>query len=133
MSHGTGEAPTRREGRGTPVAALAGGFVTLLVVFFPFAPVLGGAIAGYLRAGDAAAGARTGALAGAVTLLLLAGIASGLLALLFVPLGPPGFPAPFGLALRVGGLLLAVYVLVLSALGGICGSFAASEVDIMGR
>lgn len=133
MSHGTGEAATRRDGRGVPVSALAGGLVTFVTVFLPLAPVVGGAIGGYLRAGDAQAGAWTGALAGLVTVLLLAGLASGILALLPVPLGSAPFPDPFGLALGVGGLLLTAYVLVLSTIGGVCGSFAASEVDIMGR
>jgi hypothetical protein len=133
MSHGTGEAATRREGRGAPISALAGGLVTFVTVFLPLAPVVGGAIAGYLRAGDARTGAWTGALAGLVTVLLLAGLASGVLALLPVPFGAGPFPDPLGLALGIGGLLLATYVLVLSTVGGVCGSFAASEVDIMGR
>jgi hypothetical protein len=135
MSHGTGEAATRRDGRGAPVSALAGGLVSFVTIFLPFAPVVGGAIAGYLRAGDARAGALTGSLAGIVTVLLLAGLASGVLALLPVPLGAgtAGFSDPLGLALGVGGVLLAAYVLVLSTVGGVCGSFAASEVDIMGR
>lgn len=133
MSHGTGEAATRREGRGVPVSALAGGLVTFVTVFLPLAPVAGGAVAGYLRAGDARAGARTGALAGVVTLVLLTGLATGVLALLPVPIGARTFPDPLGLALGLGGALLAAYVLVSSTVGGVCGTFAASEVDIMGR
>ncbi|WP_254822611.1 DUF5518 domain-containing protein [Haloglomus halophilum] len=133
MSHGTGEAATRRDGRGAPLSALAGGLVSFVTIFLPLAPVVGGAIAGYLRAGDARAGALTGSLAGLVTVLLLAGLASGVLALLPVPLDAGQFPDPLGLVLGAGGVLLAAYVLVLSTVGGVCGSFAASEVDIMGR
>jgi hypothetical protein len=135
MSHGTGDPATRRDGRGAPVAALAGGLVSFVTVFLPLAPVAGGAVAGYLRAGDASTGAWTGGLAGVVTLVLLAGLASGVLALLPVPLDAvtAGTPESLGLALGVGGALLAAYVLVLSTVGGVCGTFAASEVDIMGR
>jgi hypothetical protein len=135
MSHGTGDAATRRDGRGAPVAALAGGLVSFVAVFLPLAPVAGGAVAGYLRAGDASTGAWTGGLAGLVTLALLAALASGVLALLPVPVAADAaaFPEPAALVLGVGGALLAAYVLVLSTVGGVCGTFAASEVDIMGR
>jgi hypothetical protein len=74
-----------------------------------------------------------GALAGLVTVVLLATLAGGVLALVPLPAPPPGLPAPFELVVGVGGALFAAYVLLLSSLGGVCGSFAASEIDILGR
>lgn len=131
--HGTAEEAGRSDGHGAVVAALAGGLVTFVTVYLPFAPVVGGAVAGYLRAGDARIGAGVGGFAGVVTVLLLAGLAGGLLAVLPVPLDPVALPDPLGLALGVGSLLFGGYVLLCSVVGGVCGSYAASEIDIMGR
>ena len=131
-AQGTAEPATRREGRAAPVSALAGGLVTFVTLFLPLAPVVGGAVAGYLRAGDARAGANVGGGAGAVALCLLVGAASGLFALFPAPISGT-LPEPLGVVLGVGGVVLGAYVLVLSTLGGVCGSFAASEADILGR
>lgn len=136
MSHGTGATATGDRGDGgtaAPLAVVAGGLLTFVTAFLPLAPVLGGAVAGYLRRGDAATGARMGALAGLVTVVLLATLAGGVLALVPLPAPPPGLPAPFELVVGVGGALFVAYVLLLSSLGGVCGSFAASEIDILGR
>jgi hypothetical protein len=122
-----------REGTFGPVAAGLGGLVTFVTVFLPLSPVVGGAVAGYLRRGDARTGAAVGGVAGLVTLVLAAALAGSLLSLLPGAPGAAPIPAPFGVFLGVGGLAFAVYVLLLSAVGGVCGSFAASEIDILGR
>jgi hypothetical protein len=83
--------------------AVAGGVVTLVVApVLPFAPVLGGSLAGYLEAGERGAGRadglRVGALAGVVAFVALLVFAVVLGNLLFAVLtGLVGVPPGLGL------------------------------------
>jgi hypothetical protein len=71
---GQGAAGPER-GPSLPINGLLGGVVAVLVVFRPFATVLGGCVAGYLQGPDRRAGLKAGALAGFVALLPLLGLA----------------------------------------------------------
>lgn len=57
------EATGELTGNATGMATL-GALVTVGAAFVPFSPVVGGAVAGYLRSSTTASAARTGALAG---------------------------------------------------------------------
>jgi len=112
--------------------AVVGGVVTLVLApVLPFAPVLGGAVAGYLEADERgtgrADGLRVGATAGVVAFLALLVFAVLLGNLLFAVLTglvgvPPAFVSGFGLLVFVVGALFgALYVVGLSAVGGWLG------------
>ncbi len=112
--------------------AVLGGVVTLVLApVLPFAPVLGGAVVGYLEADEWGArradGLRVGAIAGVVAFVALLVFAFLLGNLLFAVLtgvvgAPPGFVSGLGLAVFVlGALFGALYVVGLSAVGGWLG------------
>ncbi|MFB6161772.1 MAG: DUF5518 domain-containing protein [Haloferacaceae archaeon] len=104
--------------------ALVGATVTFLVVFVPFAPALGGAVAGYLRDGMRREGASVGGLSGLLVALPVGLVGPFVLALV-APVPPGAAPvrgvvAVLGLALVV--LLVAVvYFVGLGAAGGVVG------------
>ena len=118
--------------RSTAMNALIGAVATVLLVFLPFSPVLGGAVAGYLQRGDLAEGAKVGGLSG-----LIASIPALLLGFLFVSfftIVPAGTDAWQTFA--VGGLVflllafaaIAAYTVGLSALGGAIGVYLEAEL-----
>jgi hypothetical protein len=123
----------------TLLNALVGAVVSVVVSFVPFSPVLGGAVAGYLQAGDSSDGLRVGAVAG-----FLAGIPIlvAALALAFV-LGFVGFGAMtmdpqagagtllFAVFGVVATLLGALYTVGLSAAGGWLGNYVATDTDLL--
>lgn len=111
---------------------VVGGVVTLVLApVLPLAPVLGGAVAGYLEADERGArgvdGLRVGALAGLVAFVALLVFAVLLGNLLFAVLTglvgvPPGFVSGLGLLVFVVGAVFgALYVVGLSAVGGWLG------------
>lgn len=102
--------------------ALIGAAVTVLFSFVPFAPVLGGAAAGYLERRD---GGRVGFIAGVFATLPMLGFV--LLAGLF--LGFLGFGNVFNaLLLLVFALLfVGIYTVALSAVGGVVGVYLGEE------
>ena len=118
----------------TGVNALIGGVVTLVTAgFVPFAPVFGGGVAGYLQGTDTRDGAVVGAVAGVIALvpfLLLTLVATGfVLSLVPIPLpveASGAFVLVFVLALVFGAL----YLVGLSALGGVLGAYVAAETDL---
>jgi hypothetical protein len=123
----------------TWVNAVAGGTVTLVLApVLPFAPVLGGALAGYLEAGERGTrrvdGFRAGALAGVVAFVALLVFAVLLGNLLFALLTglvgvPPGFVSGLGLLVFVVGAVFgALYVVGLSAVGGWLGVYVFQEL-----
>lgn len=118
--HATGAGADRTEGWSALASALVGGLATLLLGFVPLSPVLGGAIAGYLRRGSRRTGLKIGAAAG-----LVAAIPSfvGLVVLsLFVVAGPGGSSAVrFVLLVLLGMTVISVYVVGLSIAGGYLG------------
>ncbi|MEF8887205.1 MAG: DUF5518 domain-containing protein [Haloarculaceae archaeon] len=123
----------------TWVNAVAGGIVTLVLApVLPFAPVLGGALAGYLEAGERGTrrpdGFRVGALAGVVAFVALLVFAVLLGNLLFAVLTglvgvPQGFVSGLGLLVFVVGAVFgALYVVGLSAVGGWLGVYVFQEL-----
>jgi len=111
----------------TFVNALVGAAVTVLTVYVPFSPVLGGATAGYLQGGDLREGALTGALSG-----LLAGVPLGLLvtlgAVLSVIVPPAGSAAElFLIALAATLVAASFYTVALSVIGGVVGAYVVQE------
>jgi uncharacterized membrane protein (GlpM family) len=113
---------------------------TVLSGVVPFAPVFGGAIAGYLQAGDRNDGLRVGALAGLVA--FVPALLFGILVLGFVlsvVVGGAVRGAPMGFSLFgslgvVGVILFGVfgfaYFVGLSALGGWIGNYVKYDTDI---
>ena len=111
----------------TFVNALVGAAVTVLTVYVPFSPVLGGAAAGYLQGGDLRDGAQVGALSG-----LLAAVPFGLLvtlgAAVFVIAPPAGSAAELFAVLFVAALVAAgLYTVALGIIGGIVGAYLVRE------
>lgn len=97
----------------------------ILSSFIPFAPVFGGALAGYLQGGNQPEGIRVGAIAGA--LALIPGLLFGFLVLsIFVPAmaGESGVIglAAFGIVgIVIVAAIAVLYLVGLSALGGLIG------------
>lgn len=108
----------------TVTLSLVGGAVTVLTSFVPLSPILGGAVAGYLRAGDRMEGARVGAYAGVVVAIPLA-----LLSIFFLggfviaagELGLGGIAVFLGAALVFSLFVTVAFLVGLSALGGYLG------------
>ena len=114
--------PDSSVGWSTPINALVGGAVGIVLSVLPGSPLIGGAVAGYLEGGGAGAGLRVGALAGLVMLVPLTFF--GLFAAAFF-LGGPG---AIGVMLAVALLFGAFYTVGLSILGGIVGAVFADEL-----
>lgn len=119
-------------------AAIGAVATALLSGFVPFAPVLGGGIAGYLEGGDRDAGIRVGLYSGViglvVSLVLFVVVFVFLAAFLaVVPADLGAFGAAGLLVLVIGSLSAAAYVLVLSALGGWLGNYVRYDTSIGDR
>ncbi len=120
----------------TFVNAVLGAVTTLVLTpLVPFAPVLGGLVAGYLEGGDRDAGLRVGAVSGAVALLplVLVAVFAANVFLFFVgvSMGPGRMLGGLGvLALAVGVVIVAVYTVGLSTLGGWLGNYVKYDTDI---
>ena len=117
--------------RSTLVNALVGAVVSVILSFLPFSPVLGGAVAGYLERRD---GVRVGAVSGVITALPLA-LVWTLIAFFWSLFAIAPEPAVGGgllvvTAVILGGLVVvALYTVVLSAVGGYIGVYAHEEFD----
>jgi hypothetical protein len=113
--------PSTRDAN-TPMNALIGGVVGVLLSFVPLSPVLGGAVAGYLEGGTAKAGLRVGSIAGLVMLLpfSLFGLFGLWLFVLDVTVALLGFVIVLG--------FLGFYTIGLSALGGVLGVYLHDEI-----
>ena len=118
----------------TFVNSLLGAAVIVLTTpVVPFAPVAGGAVAGYLQGRNTDGGLKVGAIAGLISVvpLLAVLVLVGNLFLFVVAAGGAGVPSVVGglgvaiLVVAFFGLLL--YVAVLSAIGGWLGSYTKSE------
>jgi hypothetical protein len=120
----------------TFVNAVLGAVATLVLTpLVPFAPVFGGLVAGYLQGGDRDAGLRIGAVSGAVALIPLVLVAffaaNVFLFFVDVSMGPGHMLGGFGvLALAVGVVIVAVYTVGLSTLGGWLGNYVKYDTDI---
>lgn len=117
--------------------ALLGAVVTIVASpVIPFAPIAGGAVAGYLEGGESGDGLRVGTYAGVIALIpaiffgfLIATIAGGLLV---------GFGGLDGLLVGGFGVFLLfvlfifglIYIVGLSILGGWVGVYLKTETDL---
>ncbi|MFD1588773.1 DUF5518 domain-containing protein [Halorientalis brevis] len=117
----------------TGMNALVGAAVTVLATFTGFAPLLGGAVAGYLNRRDGVkAGALSGVIASIPILVVATFIFGGILA--FMPfsggmMGPgPGFAGAMGIVAVTFGLgSFLLYTVGLGALGGYLGEYLYRE------
>ncbi len=121
--------------RSTLVNAFLGAVVSVVLAFLPFSPVLGGGVAGYLERRD---GVRVGAISGAITALPLAllFVAVTLFGSLFVIVPDPvvgGGLLFVSVVLLVGIVVVALYTVVLSAVGGYLGVYVYDEFERGGR
>ena len=129
-----GEKGCMKEGN-TFLNALIGAVVTTVTSsFLPFAPVLGGAIAGYVQGGTRSDGLRVGAISGAIALVPVVAILFLVLSVLgFASVGSPEGPAPFaigGVVVVFVFLFVVVYTVGLSALGGWLGNYVKYDTGI---
>lgn len=118
----------------TGMNALIGAAVTVLATFTGFAPLLGGAVAGYLNRRD---GVKVGALSGVIAsmpILVVAFFLGGMFA--FMPfmggmmggMPGPGFAGAMGFVAIVFGLFFFLaYTVGLGALGGYLGEYLYRE------
>jgi len=107
------------------VNALVGAVVTILLSFIPFAPLIGGAVAGFLERRD---GARVGVFAGvfaAIPLFLLLLLFGG--AITVIPPIPHGGVESLVVVVLIVVFFLLLYVVVLSAVGGVVGVYLGEE------
>lgn len=123
----------------TLVNAVIGAVVgTVLGPIIPFAPVVGGAVSGYVQGGDRSEGLRVGAISGVIAFLpyVLVGALVFLVLTTFVlgvGVGPGeflGVGALSGVVVVVALVGLAVYVVGLSTLGGWIGNYVKYETSI---
>lgn len=116
-------------GYSTSINGVIGGVAGIFLSFIPFAPVLGGAIAGYLEGGQPKDGVRPGAIAG-VIMFIPTVLIGGFFLLLF------GFFSLSELSVAVsfvviGGVILlfsALYTIGLSVVGGYLGVYVKNEL-----
>ena len=118
----------------TLVNASIGAVIAIVLTFLPLSPMLGGFVAGYLQGGDRGDGVRVGAIAGVVTFLPVVGF--GVLVFgfgAFYLVG--GLPFQLGVVgiavlLLFGIVLVGLYTVGLSALGGWLGNYALTDTDL---
>ena len=124
-----GESTTDESTPNTAMNALVGAVVTAVTApLLPFAPALGGGVAGYLEGGDSASGLKVGTIAGVLATIPL--VLLFLLVLFFVPVlgAPPRTGLAFAyLVIALMVAFLGVYVVGLSALGGLLGAYLKRE------
>ena len=121
--------------RSTLVNAFLGAVVSVVLAFLPFSPVLGGGVAGYLERRD---GVRVGATSGAITALPLALLLVAAVLFWSVFLIAPEPVVAGGLlfvtlVVFVGVVVVALYTVVLSAVGGYLGVYVYEEFDLGNR
>lgn len=106
----------------TWINALIGAVVTIVFSFTMISPVLGGAAAGFLQKND---GVRVGAISGLIAVVPVILSALGLVGLF----GLISIPAAIGIVVILLALILIpVYVIGLSALGGYLGVYIRDEL-----
>lgn len=125
----------------TLLNALLGSAITFLTGnFLPFAPVLGGAIAGYLEGGTRRDGMRVGAYSGLIAfvpLLALATVVSSVFGIVGIGFGVFGGVPGLG-AVGVIGILFVAFLVLMAfvylvgggAVGGWLGNYVKYETDV---
>lgn len=112
----------------TLMNALIGAAVSIVLAFLPFSTVLGGGVAGYLQGGEYADGAKVGAISGVFAAIPFAFL------LVFAGVFLLAVPVRFALALAAFAvtllLVLSLYTVGLSALGGVLGVYVKRETDV---
>ena len=111
---------------------VTGAVVTVVsALFLPGAPLIGGAVSGYLKESGTTDGVRVGALSGLVALIPLAAVVVGFGGLAFAAVGAgAGPPVAGGVGIAALGLALLsglVYLVVFGAIGGWIGAYVATE------
>lgn len=105
--------------------ALVGAIVTVVTTpIVPFAPILGGAISGYLDTNRAESGAKVGAISGVIALVPLLVIVPFLLFVVFLE---PVFAIGVLAIVAFVAAFLFVYTIGLGALGGVLGGYIRRE------
>lgn len=116
--------------RDTLLNAVIGAVATaILNGFVPLAPVLGGALAGYLEGGDRSDGVRVGAVSGIIGLVLDAILVAFIFGAFLLLGAPPLFSAVSFLFIAVVAAFVTVYVVALSAVGGWLGNYVKHDTD----
>lgn len=118
----------------TLVNALVGAVVSTVAGFFlPFAPLFGGALAGYFQGGTRSDGLKVGAISGVIALLPSAAIGF----LVFSVFGFIAIGSGEAAGLALGGIIIlflavfaVLYFVGLSALGGWVGNYVKYDTDI---
>ena len=121
--------------RSTLVNAFLGAVVSVVLAFLPFSPILGGGVAGYLERRD---GVRVGAVSGVITALPLSLLFAVVVVFgsIFVIVPDPvvgGGILFVTLVLLAGIVAVALYTVVLSAVGGYLGVYVYEEFELGGR
>jgi hypothetical protein len=129
-------AETGTTGPDTTTNAIIGAIVSVVTSFVPLSPVLGGLIAGYLQKGSRTEGARVGGLAGLVAAVPIALLFLSLVVGLFgasTEVGA-GFEAGLvGVGFAIAAIVAALYLVVLSAVGGYFGVYLSERREQPGE
>ena len=118
----------------TLLNAALGALVTVVLSgVVPVAPLVGGAVAGYLQGGDRGDGLRVGLVSGLVAVvpaaLVFAFVFSALTAVLF-SVGEPGIPFAVGGLFAVVAVFVVATIVGLSALGGWVGNYVRYDTGV---
>jgi len=114
-------------------AVLGALVTTVLSGVLPFAPLVGGAVAGYLQGGDRATGLRVGVISGLIAVIPAAVVFTlvfSFVATVLVGVGEVGVPALFGFLFALVAMVVFVLVVGLSAAGGWIGNYVRYETDL---
>lgn len=107
--------------------AVVGAVASLVLVFLPFSPAVGGAAAGYLQRGTTTDGAKAGAVSGllvAFPLFLLVVLLAPVF--VFAPAGVPSIPTSAVGFVVLSTLGTLAYALGTATLGGAIGAYLAA-------
>jgi len=106
---------------------------TVLSGALPFAPLVGGAAAGYLQGGSRTDGLRVGTVSGLFAVIpaaIVFTLVFSFVTTVLVGTGEVAAPAIFGFFFAVVALFVVVFVVGLSAVGGWLGNYVRYETDI---